>query len=131
MIPGVNVKGEPDMVGGGVVIGPATQVLGPLDSAGFDGVNSGAVGAMGGPAGILDPNMSGVGGPFSSPAGPDYTNMATSMPMDSPNILAGPQPPNFTDNTVSFSSHLNWFWGMYINIYQVVLLSELNSQFIL
>ncbi|XP_066940560.1 pumilio homolog 2 isoform X1 [Macrobrachium rosenbergii] len=79
--------------GGGVVMGPGAPVLGPLDP-GFEG--GGAVGGIGGHAGILDPGMS---GPFSSPAGPDYNNMATSMPMDSPTLLpgpGGPQPQSFT-----------------------------------
>ncbi|ROT80257.1 hypothetical protein C7M84_001002 [Penaeus vannamei] len=105
MVTGVGVK-EPELVGGGVVMGgPSAQVLGHLDHPGFEGVGGGAVGGgavggMGGPAGILDPSMSGAGGPFSSPAGPDYSNMATSMPMDSPTLLPGPQPQNFTDNQV-------------------------------
>ncbi|XP_042228937.1 pumilio homolog 2-like isoform X6 [Homarus americanus] len=105
MVPGVGVK-EPELVGGGVVMGgPGAQVLGHLDHSGFDGVGGGAVGGMGGPAGMLDPSMSGAGGPFSSPAGPDYNNMATSMPMDSPTLLpapGGPQPQNFTDSQQLF-----------------------------
>ncbi|XP_069999716.1 pumilio homolog 2 isoform X11 [Penaeus vannamei] len=109
MVTGVGVK-EPELVGGGVVMGgPSAQVLGHLDHPGFEGVGGGAVGGgavggMGGPAGILDPSMSGAGGPFSSPAGPDYSNMATSMPMDSPTLLPGPQPQNFTDNQQLFRS---------------------------
>ncbi|XP_068236506.1 pumilio homolog 2-like isoform X11 [Palaemon carinicauda] len=79
--------------GGGVVMGPGAPVLGPLDPN-FEG--GGAVGGIGGHAGILDPGM---GGPFSSPAGPDYNSMAASMPMDSPTLLpgpGGPQPQSFT-----------------------------------
>ncbi|XP_069945137.1 pumilio homolog 2-like isoform X3 [Cherax quadricarinatus] len=109
MVPGVGVK-EPELVGGSVVMGgPGAQVLGHLDHPGFDGVGGGAVGGMGGPAGMLDPSMSGAGGPFSSPAGHDYNNMATSMPMDSPTLLpapGGPQPQNFTDSQVSAVPHL-------------------------
>ncbi|XP_071520678.1 pumilio homolog 1 isoform X10 [Panulirus ornatus] len=105
LVPVVGVK-EPELVGGGVVMGgPGTQVLGHLDHPGFEGVGGGAVGGMGGPAGMLDPSMSGAGGPFSSPAGPDYNNMATSMPMDSPTLLpapGGPQPQNFTENQQLF-----------------------------
>jgi len=89
--------------GNGVVMGAAgAQVLG-LDHPGFDNVNGGAVGGpMGGHAGILDPSLQGAGGPFSSPA--DYTNMATSMPMESPTLLQGPgpQPQNFPDTTQLF-----------------------------
>lgn len=116
MVTGVGVK-EPELVGGGVVMGgPGAQVLGHLDHPGFEGVGGGAVGGgavggMGGPAGILDPSMSGAGGPFSSPAGPDYSNMATSMPMDSPTLLPGPQPQNFTDNQVSTRWQFNLFIG--------------------
>ncbi|KAK7086188.1 hypothetical protein SK128_016763, partial [Halocaridina rubra] len=96
MVPGVGVK-EPELVGGVVMGGPGAQVLGPLDHPGFEG--GGAVGGMGGHAGMLDPaGMGSAGGPFSSPAGPDYNNMATSMPMDSPTLLPGHQPQNFTDN---------------------------------
>ena len=101
---GVGVK-EAELVGGGVVMGGPAPVLGHLDHPGFDGVGGGAVGGMGGPAGMLDPSMGGAGGPFSSPAGPDYNSMAASIPMDSPTPLlpaghGGPQPQNFTDTQV-------------------------------
>lgn len=103
---GVGVK-EPELVGGSVVMGGPTQVLSNLDHPGFEGVGGGAVGGMGGPAGMLDPSMGmgGAGGPFSSPAGPDYNSMAASIPMDSPTPLlpghGGPQHQNFTDTQVS------------------------------
>ncbi|KAK3862155.1 hypothetical protein Pcinc_031954, partial [Petrolisthes cinctipes] len=89
----VGVK-EGELVGGaGVVMGgPGAPVLSHLDHPGFEG-------GMGGHTGMLDPTT--MGGPFSSPAGPDYSNMATSMPMDSPTLLpaqGAPQPQNFTDN---------------------------------
>lgn len=109
---------EAELVAGGVVMGPGSQVLGTLDHHGhFDGVNvnSGAIGGMGAGMnaggmgagmgnhhGILDPTTMGSNGPFSSPVGHDYSNMATSMPMDSPSILPGPQHQNFPDNQVSF-----------------------------
>ncbi|MPC68854.1 hypothetical protein E2C01_063064 [Portunus trituberculatus] len=102
---GVGVK-EPELVGSGVVMGGPAPVLSHLDHPGFEGVGGGAVGGMGGPAGMLDPSMGGAGGPFSSPAGPDYNSMAASIPMDSPTPLlptghGGPQPQNFTDTQVS------------------------------
>lgn len=104
---GVGVK-EPELVGGGVVMGGPAPVLSNLDHPGFEGVGGGAVGGMGGPAGMLDPSMGmgGAGGPFSSPAGADYNSMAASIPMDSPTPLlqaghGGPQPQNFTDTQVS------------------------------
>lgn len=105
----VGVK-ETELVPGGVVVGPGNQVLSTLDHTAFDGVNvtSGAMGGMGAGmgnhAGILDPSTMGGNGPFSSPVGPDYSNMATSMPMDSPSILPGPQPQNFPDSQVSGSA---------------------------
>lgn len=118
---GVGVK-EPELVGSGVVMGGPAPVLGHLDHPGFEGVGGGAVGGMGGPAGMLDPSMGGAGGPFSSPAGPDYNSMAASIPMDSPTPLlpaghGGPQPQNFTDTQVSplcmlccHSSHLSYYF---------------------
>ena len=92
----------PDTTGGGVVMGPGAPVLGPLDHSSFEG--GGAVGGIGGPAGILDPSMA---GPFSSPAAQDYNNMA-GMNIDSPTLLPGPGGPqpqqNFTtDNQVSLN----------------------------
>ncbi|KAK8385850.1 hypothetical protein O3P69_016547 [Scylla paramamosain] len=103
---GVGVK-EPELVGSGVVMGGPAPVLGHLDHPGFESVGGGAVGGMGGPAGMLDPSMGGAGGPFSSPAGPDYNSMAASIPMDSPTPLlpaghGGPQPQNFTDTQQLF-----------------------------
>lgn len=104
---GVGVK-ESELVGGSVVLGAPAPVLSNLDHPGFESVGGGAVGGMGGPAGMLDPSMGmgGAGGPFSSPAGADYNSMAASIPMDSPTTLlpaghGGPQPQNFTDTQVS------------------------------
>ncbi|XP_076037610.1 pumilio homolog 2-like isoform X3 [Oratosquilla oratoria] len=106
---GVVVSVKDELVGstvGGVVMGQGGQVLGPLDHSSFDGVGGGmgsgvgggGMGGVGNAAGILDPSMGGPGGPFSSPTGPDYNNMATSVPMESPTLLPGPQPQhNFTD----------------------------------
>ncbi|XP_076043016.1 uncharacterized protein LOC143026464 isoform X1 [Oratosquilla oratoria] len=111
---GVVVSVKDELVGstvGGVVMGQGGQVLGPLDHSSFDGVGGGmgsgvgggGMGGVGNAAGILDPSMGGPGGPFSSPTGPDYNNMATSVPMESPTLLPGPQPQhNFTDTQVSF-----------------------------